>query len=258
VKIATWNVNSITVRLPHVLDWLAANRPDALCLQETKCIDARFPADAFREAGYTAEIFGQPTYNGVAILSTTKAKDVQRGFPGDAAEAPKRLIAASIGPIRVVNVYIPNGSEVGSDKYQFKLAWLRQLRRYFDEECDPQQPLVICGDFNIAPEERDVHDPALWEGKVLFSRPERDALQVIAEWGLIDTFRLHHAESGFYSWWDYRGNAFWRDHGLRIDHLWATAPLAQKCIAASIDLAPRKLDRPSDHTPVVAEFEVKS
>jgi exodeoxyribonuclease-3 len=257
VKIATWNVNSITVRLPHILDWLAANRPDALCLQETKCIDERFPADAFREAGYLAEIFGQPTYNGVAILSTSKANDVQRGFPNDAADAPRRLIAAGIGPLKVINVYIPNGSEVGSDKYQFKLAWLRRLRHYLDQECDPQQPLVLCGDFNIAPEERDVHDPALWEGKVLFSEPEREALKVIAQWGLIDVFRLHHEEPGVYSWWDYRASGFRRNHGLRIDHLWATAPLAQTCVAASIDIAPRKLERPSDHAPVVAEFEVE-
>ena len=256
MKIATWNVNSITVRLPQVLDWLAANRPDVLCLQETKCIDERFPKDAFREAGYETEFFGQQTYNGVAILSTIKAKDVQRGFPDDGVDAPKRLIAASVGPVRVIDVYIPNGSEVGSDKYQFKLEWLRRLRRYLDEECDPKQMLVLCGDFNIAPEDRDVHDPALWEGKVLFSEPEKAALRVIADWGLIDVFRQHHPEPGFYSWWDYRAGGFRRNNGLRIDHLWATAPLAKKCLSASIDTAPRKLERPSDHTPVVAEFEV--
>jgi exodeoxyribonuclease-3 len=254
MKIATWNVNSISVRLPQVLDWLAANRPDVLCLQETKCVDERFPADAFRQAGYASETFGQPTYNGVAILSTAGCQEVRRGLPDDGADAPRRLIAASVGPVKVVNVYIPNGSAVGSDKYQYKLEWLRRLRHYLDAECDPRQPLVLCGDFNIAPEDRDVHDPALWEGQVLFSQPEKDALQVIRAWGLVDVFRQHHPEPGFYSWWDYRAGAFRRNHGLRIDHLWATAPLAEKAVSAWIDKVPRVLERPSDHAPVVAEF----
>jgi exodeoxyribonuclease-3 len=255
MKIATWNVNSITVRLPQVLDWLAVNRPDVLCLQETKCIDERFPAAAFRPAGYEVETFGQPTYNGVAILSTAPCSRVERGFPGETAEAPRRLIAASIGPVRVVNVYIPNGQVVGSDKFQYKLEWIARLRCYLDERCDPGLPLVLCGDFNVAPEERDVHDPALWEGKVLFSQPERAALKVVRDWGLVDTFRLHHEEGGFYSWWDYRAGGFRRNDGLRIDHLWATSPLAQKCAAAWIDKVPRALERPSDHAPVVAEFK---
>jgi exodeoxyribonuclease-3 len=254
MKIATWNVNSILVRLPQVLDWLAENRPDVLCLQETKCTDERFPVATFAEAGYRAEAFGQPTYNGVAILSARECRDLQRGFLKDGAESPRRLIAASIGPVRVVNVYVPNGAFVGSDKYRYKLEWLGQLRRYLDEECDPKRRLVLCGDFNIAPEERDVHDPALWEGRVLFSRPEREALEVVREWGLKDTFRLHHEEVGFYSWWDYRAGAFRRNQGLRIDHLWATGPLARECVGAWIDKAPRALERPSDHAPVVAEF----
>jgi exodeoxyribonuclease-3 len=254
MKIATWNINSIAVRLPQVLEWLAAQRPEVLCLQETKCADERFPAAAFREAGYAVETFGQPAYNGVAILSLAGCRDLQRGFPHDEADAPRRLIAATVGPLRVVNVYIPNGAFAGSDKYQYKLEWLARLRRYLDEQCDPQQPLVLCGDFNIAPEERDVHDPQFWEGRVLFSQPERMALKVIQDWGLVDLFRLHHPEPGFYSWWDYRASAFRRNHGLRIDHLWASAPLAPQCIGAWIDKAPRARARPSDHAPVVAEF----
>jgi len=256
MKIATWNVNSILVRLPQVLEWLAANRPDVLCLQETKCVDERFPAEALREAGYRAETFGQPTYNGVAMLSTAECRDVQRGFPDEEADSPRRVMAATIGPLRVINVYIPNGALVGSDKYRYKLVWLKQLRRHLDDRYDPRRPLVICGDFNIAPEERDVYDPAAWEGKVLFSKQERAALKIIQDWGFVDLFRLHHPESGLYSWWDYRAGAFRRNQGLRIDHLWATEPLAQQCVGAWIDPAPRKLERPSDHAPVVAEFEV--
>lgn len=256
MKIATWNVNSIAARLPQALDWVEANRPDAICLQETKCVDAKFPIDAFREIGYTAEVFGQPTYNGVAILSLQPATDAQRGLPDDAPEAQKRLIAATINGVRVVNVYIPNGSEVGSEKYRFKLEWLGRLRKFLDQICDPGQPMVLCGDFNVAPEDRDVHDPALWAGKVLCSQPERDALQHVRDWGLIDVFRQHHSDAGIYSWWDYRAGAFPRNHGLRIDHLWATTPLAAKCVDAWIDKAPRALPRASDHVPVVAEFAI--
>jgi exodeoxyribonuclease-3 len=256
MKVATWNVNSINVRLPQVLEWIEGNRPDALCLQETKCVDAKFPAPAFEELGYKSEVFGQPTYNGVAIVSPLKMDNVQRGFPDDAADAQKRLIAASINGVRVVNVYIPNGSEVDSDKYRFKLEWLGRLRKWLDEECDAKKPLLICGDFNIAPEDRDVHDPDLWAGQVLCSEPEREALENIRSWGLIDLFRQHHEESGMFSWWDYRGGAFPRNHGLRIDHLWATAPLAKKCVDAWIDRMPRAMEKPSDHVPVIAEFTV--
>ncbi len=256
MKIATWNVNSIAVRLPQVLEWIAGNRPDALCLQETKCVDEKFPAAAFREIGYTAEIFGQPTYNGVAIVSLSPSGDVQRGFPDDDASAQKRLIAATVNGVRIVNVYIPNGSEVGSDKYQFKLEWIARLRKFLDQSCDVKKPLVLCGDFNVAPEDRDVHDPALWAGKVLCSDAERAALENIREWGLIDVFRRHHEEGGLYSWWDYRAGAFPRNHGLRIDHLWATAPLAEKCADAWIDKTPRALEKPSDHVPVIAEFSI--
>jgi exodeoxyribonuclease-3 len=256
MKIATWNINSITVRLPQVLEWVKANRPDAICLQETKCVDEKFPAAAFQEIGYKAETFGQPTYNGVAILSLSPAEDVRRGLPDDDASAQKRLIAATVNGVRIVNVYIPNGQEVGSEKYQFKLEWIARLRRFFDDHCDMKKPILLCGDFNVAPEDRDVHDPVLWTGKILCSDDERAALRQVSEWGLIDLFRQHHEESGLFSWWDYRAGAFPRNHGLRIDHLWATAPLARVCVDAWIDKMPRALEKPSDHVPVVAEFSI--
>jgi exodeoxyribonuclease-3 len=256
MKIATWNVNSIAARLPHVMEWINGNRPDVLCLQEIKCIDAKFPTGPFQELGYEVELFGQQTYNGVAILSLLPMKNIQRGLDDDAPDAQRRLIAATIGSIRVINVYIPNGSEVGAEKYVFKLDWLGRLRRFFDDHCDVSSEALICGDFNVAPEDRDVHDPALWAGKILCSEPERASLQKIQEWGLVDLFRQHHQEPGFFSWWDYRGGAFRRNHGLRIDHIWATPALARKCVAAWIDKIPRTLERPSDHAPVVAEFKL--
>lgn len=256
MKIATWNVNSINSRLPHVLDWLKAHRPDVLCLQEIKCVNEKFPAAAFQELGYQAEIFGQPTYNGVATLFTTAALDAQRGLPDDQPDAQRRLLAATINGVRIVNVYVPNGQAVGTDKYQFKLAWLVRLRKFFDEACMAQQPLVLCGDFNVAPEDRDVYDPQLWAGRILCSEPERAALHNIYDWGFSDLFRQHTTESGHYSWWDYRAGAFARNHGLRIDHLWATAPLAARCTTTWIDKIPRALPKPSDHVPVVAEFAI--
>ncbi|MBI1766102.1 MAG: exodeoxyribonuclease III [Acidobacteria bacterium] len=240
MKIATWNVNSIAVRLPQALDWIKANLPDVLCLQEIKCTDDKFPLERFKELGYYAEIFGQPAYNGVAILSRTPASNTQKGFPDDAPDAQRRLLAANIGGVKVVNVYIPNGSEVGSEKFFYKLGWLKQLKTFFETHCAVQEPLVLCGDFNVAPEDRDVHDPILWYGKILCSPEERAALAEIAQWGLVDVFRQHHQERGLYSWWDYRGGGFRRNFGLRIDHLWATAPLAAKSVECVIDLAPRK------------------
>jgi exodeoxyribonuclease-3 len=256
MKIATWNVNSINVRLPQTLDWLAANKPDALCLQEIKCAEAKFPFAAFSEVGYHAEIFGQPSYNGVAIITPVPPHDVQRGFPGDEADAPRRLIAATVGPLRIVNVYIPNGQEVGAEKYYFKLAWIERLRNFLDSQHTPQQPVLLCGDFNVAPEDRDVYDPVLWAGKIHCSQPERDALRTVQEFGFVDAFRLRHSEPGHYSWWDYRSGGFRRNQGLRIDHIWVTPPLAEACVDSWIDKTPRALERPSDHTPVVAEFSL--
>lgn len=257
MKIATWNINSIGVRQQHVLDWLKSNRPDALCLQEIKCKDEKFPADAFRELGYQVQTFGQQTYNGVATLSLAEATDVQKGFLGDAEDAQRRLLAATINGVKIVNVYIPNGSEVGSEKYAYKLDWLGKLRKFLDECCDVNQQLVLCGDFNIAPEDRDVHDPKLWAGQILCSDAERAALQEIENWGLVDVFRQQHDDDGVFTWWDYRGGAWPKNKGLRIDHLWATESLAELCTAVWVDKAPRALTQPSDHIPVVAEFDLE-
>jgi exodeoxyribonuclease-3 len=256
MKLATWNVNSITARLPLVTRWLEAERPDVLCLQELKCVDEKFPFDAFTELGYKSAVFGQRTYNGVAILSLSKCEDVERGFPDDEDGAQARLIAATVEGVRVVNVYIPNGQFVGSDKYRFKLEWMRRLRALFDESYKQSTHVLLCGDFNVAPEERDVHDPSQWEGHVLFSRRERAALEKIREWGFTDAFRLHTEEGGHYSWWDYRQFAFPRNAGLRIDHIWVSEPLAERCTESWIDKEPRAWERPSDHTPVVARFKL--
>jgi exodeoxyribonuclease-3 len=255
VKLATWNVNSITARLPLVLRWLDGARPDVLCLQETKCTDERFPAEAFRELGYASQSFGQPTYNGVAILSLLACEDVRRGFRDDGAGAQARLIAATVGGVRVVNVYVPNGQSVGSDKYQFKLEWMRRLREFFDSDYGTGEPVFLCGDFNVAPEDRDVHNPKIWEGRILFSEPEKAALEHVRKWGFIDAFRLHNSEGKLFSWWDYRSGAFRRNLGLRIDHVWVSPPLAKKCAAAFIDKEPRGWERPSDHAPVIVELE---
>jgi exodeoxyribonuclease-3 len=228
MKIATWNVNSVTARLPLVLKWLEAARPDVLCLQETKCTDDKFPRDAFSELGYNSEAHGQRTYNGVAIISRSAPKDARRGFPDDPDDAHARLLAATVEGVRIVNVYVPNGQAVGTDKYAFKLAWMRRLRAFLDESYDTKERVFLCGDFNVAPEEIDVHDPKLWRGKILFSEPEREALEHIREWGFTDAFRKHHPEGGLYSWWDYRAVSFRRNAGLRIDHVWVSAPLAKR------------------------------
>ena len=251
--IATWNVNSVIARLPLVLKWLGQARPDVLCLQETKCVDDRFPAREFEEIGYRAEVFGQPTYNGVAILSRTPLTDVQRGFPDDDVSAHARLIAATVGGVRVVNVYVPNGQSVGSEKYDFKLGWMRRLREFFDEECWADDDVLLCGDFNVAPEDRDVHDPRLWRGKILCSERERAALGEVKDWGFTDAFRARTEEDGHYSWWDYRAGSFRRNNGLRIDHIWVSEPLAGRALRSWIDKEPRGWERPSDHTPVLVE-----
>lgn len=254
MKFATWNVNSIIARLPVVVKWLGEAEPDVLCLQETKCVDGKFPAEAFAELGYKSETFGQPTYNGVAILSRNKCESVGRGLPDDEAGAQARVLAATVEGVRVINVYIPNGAFVGSDKYAFKLEWMKRLREFFDSHYKTDEPVLLCGDFNVAPEDRDVHNPKLWEGKVLFSQPERAALDRIKQWGFQDAFRLLNSEEKQFSWWDYRAGAFKRNHGLRIDHIWVSEPLAKRVKAASIDKQPRTWERPSDHTPVIVEF----
>ena len=254
--IATWNVNSIAVRLPQVLAWIEANRPDAVCLQETKCTDDKFPVAEFQNAGYDAAFIGQKSYNGVAIVARHPIKNVQRNFPDDGEEAPKRLIAATVNNIRIVNTYIPNGTELLSDAFKFKLDWLQRLRRFFDATCDKTADVLLCGDFNVAPDERDVYDVRTWEGKLHFSRPERAALEHIRKWGFVDAFRLFQNDGGHYSWWNYREGAFFKDQGLRIDHIWISPNLAARCLRCWIDKEPRAWERPSDHTPVVAEFGV--
>lgn len=255
MKIATWNVNSIAARLPHVLKWLDAVRPDALCLQEIKCIDAKFPRQSFSDIGYNAEIFGQPTYNGVAIVSLAPVEDVRRGFPEDSQEAQSRLIAATVGQVKVINVYIPNGSAVGSDKYTYKLDWMSRLRVFLDANYKTDWPVLLCGDFNVAPDDIDVHDAEQWRGQVLFSEPERAALGEVKKWGLVDAFRLLQPDAKEFSWWDYRQAAFRRNMGLRIDHIWVSESLAARCKSVRIDKEPRKWERPSDHAPVIAEFD---
>lgn len=256
MKIATWNVNSVNIRLEQVLEWLAAHQPDALCLQETKSTDEKFPFDALREAGYQAAHLGQKSYNGVAILSPHEIRDVQFNFPDDTEESPKRLIAATIKGVRIVNTYIPNGTELWTDKFTFKLDWLQRLRRFFDETCDANGDVLLCGDFNVAPDERDVWNVAAWEGKLHFTKPERAALDYVKKWGFIDVFRQTNGDEKLYSWWNYREGAFFKNQGLRIDHIWTSAPLAAKCTRCWIDRKPRGAERPSDHAPVVAEFEM--
>ena len=255
MKIATWNVNSILARLPNVTRWLDEAKPDVLCMQETKCTDDKFPVDVFRERGYNCLTFGQQTYNGVAILSRGECQLSQRGYPDDLEGAHARLLSSRSGEIQVVNVYIPNGQMVGSEKYAYKLEWMKRLRSFFDAHYQSNTPVLLCGDFNVAPEERDVHDVRLWQGRILFSEAERAALQQIKDWGFTDAFRVHTEEAGHFSWWDYRAGAFRRNHGLRIDHIWISQPLVARNINTWIDMGPRTWERPSDHAPVVAEFD---
>ncbi|OGI42952.1 MAG: exodeoxyribonuclease III [Candidatus Muproteobacteria bacterium RBG_16_64_11] len=255
MKIATWNVNSLRVRLPQVLDWIREKQPDVLCLQETKVTDDDFPLAACRDAGYHVAFSGQKTYNGVATLSRAPLAVVANALP-DFADDQKRLLAATIGDVRVINGYVPNGQEVGSDKYAYKLDWLRALRRLIAAELKTYPKLALLGDFNIAPQPRDVHDPQAWEGKVLFSEPERAAFRALAETGLEDLFRAFEQPENSFSWWDYRSGAFRRNHGLRIDHILASAGLSARCRACAIDTAPRALERPSDHAPVLAELDL--
>lgn len=253
MKLATWNVNSLNVRLPHVLDWLAASRADVLCLQETKQEDSKFPYAMLREAGYNAIHCGQKTYNGVAILSRHEMAEPLFGIPGY-EDAQQRVITATINGLRIVCAYIPNGQSVDSDKYRYKLNWLETLTRWLQQELRHHPRLVLLGDYNIAPEDRDVHDPEAWQGNVLVSGAERATFRKLIDLGLHDSFRLFEQGDGHFSWWDYRMAAFRRNLGLRIDHILVSTPLVSECKACIIDKAPRKLERPSDHTPVVLEL----
>jgi exodeoxyribonuclease III len=253
MKIATWNVNSLKVRLPHVLDWLASNQPDVLCLQETKLQDEHFPIAQIAAAGYQTLYTGQRTYNGVALLSKQPGSEYIMGIPG-LEDHQKRVVSAMYGDIRVVCIYVPNGEKVGSEKYEYKLRWLSALRDWIRAMLTTHGKLVVLGDFNIAPEERDVHDARVWEGQVLFSLPEREALKEVLNLGLVDSFRLFEQPEKSYTWWDYRMMAFRRNMGLRIDHVLLSEELAKTCTACVIDKMPRKLERPSDHAPVMVEL----
>jgi exodeoxyribonuclease-3 len=252
-KIATWNVNSLKVRLPHVLDWLAAQQPAVLCLQETKLEDKAFPFAEIEAAGYHAVHHGQKTYNGVAILARSAALDVVRNIP-DFDDPQARVIAATVDGVRIVCAYIPNGQAVGSDKYEYKLKWLRALNRWLADELARHPRLALLGDYNIAPEDRDVHDPVAWRGQILCSEAERDAFRAMTALGLADAFRLFEQPEKAFSWWDYRMLGFQKNLGLRIDHIMLSPALAADCTACAIDRAPRKLERPSDHAPVFAEL----
>ncbi|HEX7043280.1 MAG TPA: exodeoxyribonuclease III [Burkholderiales bacterium] len=257
MRLATWNVNSIRARLAHVLDWLSANQPDVLCLQETKCTDAEFPYEPLRAAGYHVVHVGQKAYNGVATLTRALPSDIVPSPPGLDGEQ-KRALILTVDGVRVVNVYVPNGERVGSEKYAFKLRWFAALVDCLRAELARHARLTVVGDFNVAPEDRDVYDPKLWQNQVLFSEPERAALRSVLELGLVDLFRRFEAGSGHYSWWDYRQGMFRRNLGLRIDHILCTPALAERARACTIDKAPRRLERPSDHAPVVAEFDLSA
>lgn len=253
MKLATWNVNSLKVRLPHVLEWLATNQPDVLCLQETKLEDANFPAAAIEAVGYRAIFCGQKTYNGVALLAKTEGADIVSAIP-EFADEQKRILAATYGDVRVVCAYFPNGQSLDSDKYQYKLRWLEALTTWLKAELKQYPKLALLGDYNIAPEDRDVHDPKAWEGQVLVSPAERAAFAALQALGLKDAFRLFEQPDNTFTWWDYRMAAFRRNMGLRIDHILLTPGLADYCGTCLIDKTPRKLERPSDHAPVVVEI----
>lgn len=253
MKIATWNVNSLRVRLPHVLQWLEAAQPDVLAIQETKTVDEQFPLAELEAAGYNAVFAGQKTYNGVAILSKSLATDVVTDIP-DLDDPQRRILAATIDGVRVVNLYVVNGAEVGSDKYAYKLDWLAKVTAWLQQQAALYPQLVVLGDFNIVPEDRDVHDPVAWGEGILCSPAERAALQAIQALGLSDTFRQFTQPDKSFSWWDYRGGGFRRNHGLRIDLILASKLLADACQSCVIDREPRTWEKPSDHTPVVAEF----
>ena len=252
MKIATWNVNSIRTRLPRLLDWLERNRPNVMCLQELKVTTEGFPLTELREAGYSAAVNGQKTYNGVAILSRSEPGDVSSGL-GDPVEDPQaRLLSARIDGVAVISAYFPNGGIVGSPGWVYKLEWMHRLRAHLKRRFLPSERVALCGDFNVAPRDADVCDPDAWRDTVLFHPQARAILARIADWGLVDAFQEKHPEGGIYSWWDYRRLAFPRNKGLRIDHIFLTRPLMNRCVSVEIDRQARKGKLPSDHAPVVA------
>lgn len=253
IKIATWNVNSLRVRLPHLLQWLAQTQPDIIALQETKLIDEDFPLSEITAAGYHAVFSGQKTYNGVAVLSRQPLSGVITTVP-NFSDPQRRVLVAHLDDLCIVNLYVPNGSSVDSEKYQYKLAWLEQVTGFVQNLLRQRQKVVVLGDFNIAPDNEDVYDPKVWEGQVLFSQPEREAMQRLINLGFTDAFRLFEREGGHYTWWDYRMGAFRRNHGLRIDHILLSEKMRLSCESCFIDKEVRLQERPSDHVPVIASF----
>ncbi|MEW6445655.1 MAG: exodeoxyribonuclease III [Pseudomonadota bacterium] len=254
MKIATWNVNSLRVRLPQVLDWLKAEQPDVLAMQETKLTDDLFPVETFRELGYEAAFSGQPTYNGVAIIARQPMSDIVTAIPGF-EDRQRRVLAASIGDTRVIDLYVVNGESVGSEKYAYKLDWLNAVHAWIETEMKQYPKIIVLGDFNIAPDDRDVHDPESWKEKILCSTAERQSLTRLFELGLNDVFRQFEQPEKTFSWWDYRMNGFRRNLGLRIDLILASGLLAAACKASGIDRTPRGWERPSDHAPAWAQFD---
>lgn len=252
MKIATWNINSLRVRLPHILEWLEKEKPDILALQELKMEDKDFPVEVFKKLNYHVSFSGQKTYNGVAVISRAEISDPE--MPD--IDEQRRILAVTIQGVRVVNIYVPNGEAVESQKYPYKLNWLAQLKKYLENSLKQYPKLILLGDFNIAPEDQDVYEPDLWRDKVLFSEPEKNALKEITELGLHDSFRLFPQEPKSYSWWDYRAVAFRRNIGLRIDHILVSNALKETCESCVIDRLPRGWERPSDHAPVVLTLRV--
>lgn len=256
MKLATWNINSIRARTERLLTWIGNERPDVLCLQETKVEDSGFPIDALRARGYEVAMHGQRSYNGVAIAARAPLTDVVRGFGDGEPDDEARLIAATVGNLRVVCVYVPNGQDLDSDKFPYKLAWYKRLRRFLDRTATPEQDLVVCGDMNVTLDDRDVCDPVKWAGHIHCSSDERAALGELLAFPLVDVFRVHNPDGGVYSWWDYRGVAFFKNQGLRIDYIFATKPVAERVTACTIDRTARKGQDASDHAPVIATIEL--
>ena len=256
VSIATWNVNSVNARLPNVLDWLAAAKPDIALLQEIKCLDPAFPTEAMAEIGYNAAVHGQKSYNGVAILSRHPIEDVRRGLPGDEGDEQARYLEATVGDLRVATIYLPNGNPIGTEKFAYKLAWMERLRAHAAALLDLDQPVVLGGDYNVIPAPEDCHDPKAWAGDALFQPESRRAFRALLHLGYTEAFRaLHPDERGAYSFWDYQGGAFQLDHGIRIDHLLLSPQAADRLLACAIDKAPRRQPKASDHTPVTVTLQ---
>lgn len=253
-KVASWNVNSLSVRLDQVIAWLQSSKTDVLALQETKLVDEKFPQEAFTARGYHVGFIGQKTYNGVALISLQPLQEIVTEVPG-LVDPQRRLIAATLGGVRIINLYVPNGAAPDSDKYQYKLAWLEKITQFIKQQLAHYPRLIVLGDFNIAPKDEDVHDPLQWEGSVLVSAKERQALKDMLSLGLEDSFRLFDQPEKSFSWWDYRAGGFRRNHGLRIDLILLSKILATQCVQSSIDIEPRRAERPSDHAPVWVELQ---